>query len=56
MNVILNIENAPKVESGDYIVARLVDGKAWYYGRYETYERAEEVVKSLLNAFVVEVL
>ena len=44
------IENEDKV-----MVARLVDSELWYYGMYETWERAQEVAKELGNGVVLEV-
>lgn len=38
-----------------YIVARLVDNELWYYGRYNTYEKAFDVANKFENAIVVEV-
>jgi len=37
------------------MVARLVDSELWYYGMYETWERAEEVAKELGNGVALEV-
>ena len=37
------------------MVARLVDTELWYYGLYDTWERAEEVAKELGNGVVLEV-
>ena len=37
-----------------YIVARLVAGELWYYGRYESIERAEMVAAEFENAVVIE--
>lgn len=37
------------------MVARLVDNELWYYGLYDTWERAEEVAKELGNGIVFEV-
>ena len=36
-----------------YVVARLVEGKLWYYGRYETTERANEVAQEFDNGLVL---
>lgn len=38
-----------------FMVARGVDGEMWYYGMYETYERALEVADELTNGVVLEV-
>ena len=37
------------------MVARLVDGELWYYGLYNTWERAKEVAKELGNGVVFEI-
>jgi len=37
------------------MVARLVDTELWYYGLYDTWDRAEEVAKELGNGVVLEV-
>ena len=37
------------------MVARLVDNELWYYGLYDTWERAKEVVKELGNSVVFEI-
>jgi len=37
------------------MVARLVDAELWYYGLYDTWERAEEVAKELGNGVVFEI-
>ena len=37
------------------MVARLVDNELWYYGLYNTWERAEEVAKELGNGVVFEI-
>ena len=47
------IKNLSKVTYG-FIVARLVDCELWYYGVYETQERAEEVAEALGNGVVIQ--
>ena len=37
-----------------FIVARLVDGELWYYGVYETEERANEVRSEFENGIVLK--
>lgn len=37
------------------MVASLVDGELWYYGLYNTWERAKEVAKELGNGVVFEI-
>ena len=38
-----------------FMVARLVDTDLWYYGLYDTNERALEVASKLGNGLVMEV-
>ena len=38
-----------------FMVARIVDSELWYYGMYETFERAKSVAKELENGLVLEV-
>lgn len=38
----------------EFIVARLVDGEFWYYGAYETEERANEVRSEFENGIVLK--
>jgi len=47
------IKNLSVYETG-FIVARLVDSELWYYGVYETQERAEEVAEALGNGVVIQ--
>lgn len=50
----VNVENTSKEDySGRFVVARLVDGVLWYYGAYETEERAEEVRSEFENGIVL---
>lgn len=37
-----------------FIVARLVDGELWYYGVYETEERANEVRSEFENGIILK--
>ena len=39
-----------------FMVARNVDSELWYYGMYQTFERAKSVAKELENGIVLEVL
>lgn len=48
MIVEVEINNISEGYGEQYIVAKVVDGKLWYYGRYDTQERADEV-KDTLN-------
>lgn len=58
MIVKLDIKNLPPVErlKGNFIVARRDDytAKLWYYGTYETEERAYDVALELENGIVCE--
>lgn len=38
-----------------FMVARIVDSELWYYGMYETFERAKSVAKELENGLALEV-
>ena len=40
----------------NFMVARLVENDLWYYGLYETRDRAKEVAKELENGLVLEVV
>lgn len=42
------------VDTIGFIVARLVDCDLWYYGVYETQERAEKVAEALGNGVVIQ--
>lgn len=55
MNGRVRIKNLPNYPLAGYIVARLVSGELWYYGCYETEERAKKVVEELGNGLIVEV-
>ena len=37
------------------MVARLVDNELWYYGLYDTWDRAEKVAKELGNGVAFEI-
>lgn len=49
----VNILNLPKTPREGYVVARTDESKLWYYGTYETEERAREVAVELGNGIVV---
>lgn len=53
MNYTVNILNLPKEPKEGYVVARVVDTELWYYGTYETEERAREVALELGNGIIV---
>lgn len=56
MKVIIEIKNTPMTFKGRFVVARRAeDATLWYYGSYDTVERAVEVAEELGNGFVVEV-
>lgn len=55
MLVNVKINEAEEGYGEPFIVARLVDNKLWYYGRYSTYEKAFDVANKFENAIVVEV-
>ena len=53
MTYTVNILNLPKTPREGYVVARVDDTELWYYGTYETQERAVEVAKYLGNGIIV---
>lgn len=58
LRVSLFVKNCPVsiIESESTVmVARLVDNELWYYGLYNTWERAKEVAKELGNGVVFEI-
>ena len=58
LKVNLFVKNCPTSIIGSdstVMVASLVDGELWYYGLYNTWERAEEVAKELGNGVVFEI-
>lgn len=58
LRVSLFVKNCPVsiIESESTVmVARLVDNELWYYGLYDTWERAKEVAKELENGVVFEI-
>lgn len=40
--------------TGKFIVARLVDGVLWFYGSYETEERAKAVREEFENGMILK--
>lgn len=56
----IKIHNLPKgIDDGTYegmfiVVRRLEDCSLWYYGSYETYQRAQGVALEIGNGFVVQ--
>ena len=55
VNGILKINNLPSYELDGFVVVRCDNATLWYFGMYDTYERAFEVAMSLGNGLVVEV-
>ena len=56
MKVEMKIFNVPKDVTEPYIVARASeDCSLWYYGQYESKERAKEVAQELGNGIVVQI-
>lgn len=58
LRVNLFVKNCPIdiIESDSTVmVARLVDNELWYYGLYDTWDRAEIVAKTLGNGVVLEI-
>ena len=51
----LKINNLPSYELDGFVVVRCDNATLWYFGMYDTYERAFEVAMSLENGLVVEV-
>lgn len=54
MKVSIKINNIQPGYNEPYVVARLIDGTLWYYGRYDSMERAEMVAAEFENAVVIE--
>lgn len=54
VDVKVAVNNCPDKEFGvGYMVARLVNSNLWYYGFYDTMDRAAEVATSLENGLVL---
>lgn len=56
MKVDLKINNIQPGYNEPYVVARLIDGTLWYFGRYSTEEEAEMAAEQFNNAIVMEVV
>lgn len=54
INAMVDIQNLPHNLENGYVVARQVDGELWYYGTYETEERANEVATMLGNGLYIK--
>ena len=52
-NVEVNNTSRSSYDKG-FVVARLVNGELWYYGHYETEERAEEVREEFENGIILK--
>ena len=55
MKVNVDIQNVSKGYNEPFIVARVIDNKLWFYGRYDTKELAESIASDFDNAIIVEV-
>lgn len=54
LDVKVAVNNCPDKDFGiGYMVARLVDSNLWYYGFYDTMNRAVEVAVALGNGLVL---
>lgn len=54
LDVKVAVNNCPDKDLGiGYMVARLVDSNLWYYGHYNTMDRAAEVAVALGNGVVL---
>jgi hypothetical protein len=51
----VKINNLPDYDDAGFMVVRQDDGELWYYGTYETEERAKEVAIEIGNGAVIEV-
>ena len=49
----VNVCNTPEDMNYDFIVARLDKNQLWYWGSYESEEKANEVAAKLGDALVV---
>lgn len=48
----VNVNNMPK-ETEAYVVAKLVDGKLWFWGSWDDRKMAEKVAEEFDNGIVV---
>ena len=53
--VTMMVKNLPSTLIYGYVVARQDNGEVWFYGDYETEERAREVAIELGNGLYFEV-
>lgn len=55
MNIIIDVKNVPdyaKNQKG-FMVASASDGELWFYGLYDTYEKARDVVRFVTKAVIL---
>lgn len=57
MKISIDVKNVPEYakEKSGFMVASALDGELWFYGLYETYERAREVVRFVTKAVILPV-
>ena len=55
INAIVKVNNLPEVEEIGFMVVRQDDGELWYYGTFDTEERAKEVAIEIGNGLYIEV-
>ena len=54
MKVQIEIMNAPKyAEAPGYIVANAIDGQLWFYGRYDSCEKAIQISEQIESSVVI---
>lgn len=54
MKVQIEIMNMPKyAEARGYIVANAIDGQLWFYGRYDSCEKAIQISEQMENYVVI---
>lgn len=57
INAIVKVNNLPNVEEEGFMVVRRdeYDASLWYYGTYDTEDRAKEVAVEIGNGLYLEV-
>lgn len=54
MKVQIEIMNMPKyAEAQGYIVANAIDGQLWFYGSYDSCEKAIQISKQMESSVVI---
>ena len=48
------VRNLPSYELREFTVFRAIDAELWFYGSYETRERAREVALELGNGIIID--